>query len=518
MAIDHVRRRASGTDTAQHRRTPRAALAGMLSFLVPGAGQLYAGDRRRGLVLLGLTAVIGVAVILLYARGPVFALRLLVQPRVLLALLAAVVLAFGVHAAAIVDAYASAGRASQRPARGLLRVVARLSMLGLLVLAIAVPYGAAAYYDFRSYDLLTSVFADEEPESLDGRSAGVAPVAVVPPPSPAPAPAPQTPSSDLPSVAPSPPALPSEGEQPATAATTADEQPASPQNSAYWKDRGRLNVLLLGGDAGPGRWGLRTDTMIVISISLRDGNTGVFSVPRNLQDVPFPPSAHTDDETFPDILNALWGYAEGNPDLFPGVKRPGPTALEETIGNLLGLRIDYFAAVDLRGFVEMVDALGGVTVNVQQQVYDAGVSPPYEGEDWIVVDLDPGRHKLDGRLALGYVRTRWATSDYDRMQRQRCLVGDLLAQASLPKLLRSFPKLASAMKKYVTTDIPRHALPDLVELLTQLDTKRIVGVNFVPPRFSSFAHVDEMRAAVQAALRHGPSKNKGVDLLEGSCA
>jgi anionic cell wall polymer biosynthesis LytR-Cps2A-Psr (LCP) family protein len=159
-----------------------------------------------------------------------------------------------------------------------------------------------------------------------------------------------------------------------------------------------------------------------------------------------------------------------------------------------------------------------VTVNVQHPVYDAGVSPAYEGEDWIVVDLDPGKHKLDGRLALGYVRTRWATSDYDRMQRQRCLVGDLLQQATLPKILRSFPKLASAMKKYVTTDVPRDALPDLVELLTSIDSKQVVGVNFVPPRFSSYAHVDEMRAAVQSALRHGPSADAGVDLLKGSCS
>src|SRR3990172_11272085 len=89
---------------------------------------------------------------------------------------------------------------------------------------------------------------------------------------------------------------------------------------------------------------------------------------------------------------------------------------------------------------------------------------------------------MDGRLALGYARTRWATSDYDRMQRQRCLVRSLAQQANAPKLLRGFPKLASAIKKFVETDIPRRALPDLVELVSELATGHTGGGSLVPPR------------------------------------
>jgi anionic cell wall polymer biosynthesis LytR-Cps2A-Psr (LCP) family protein len=121
--------------------------------------------------------------------------------------------------------------------------------------------------------------------------------------------------------------------------------------------------------------------MIVVSINTETRRTALFSVPRNLEGVPFPPAANTDLETFPDILNALWQYAEGRPELFPGAREPGATALKATIGHLLALRIDYYAMVDLRGFVEVVDALGGVTVNVPRPIYDAGVSPPTEDED-----------------------------------------------------------------------------------------------------------------------------------------
>jgi LCP family protein required for cell wall assembly len=267
--------------------------------------------------------------------------------------------------------------------------------------------------------------------------------------------------------------------------------------------------------------------MIVVSLNPKTEKGAIFSVPRNLIDVPLPETARTSLETFPDILNALWGYAESHPEMFPGSKTPGATALKETIGSLLGLEIDYYAAVDLRGFVEMVDALGGVTVNVQSRIYDAGVSPPYEGEPWIVVDLQPGRVHMDGHLALGYVRTRWATSDYDRMHRQRCLMGALTQQASVPKLLRGFPKIASAIKKFVQTDVPLKALPDLIELLGELDRKGMIGVSFVPPRFNAswrngdpVPDVELIRRTVNEALRRSPalSAETGIETLEGSCA
>jgi LCP family protein required for cell wall assembly len=258
--------------------------------------------------------------------------------------------------------------------------------------------------------------------------------------------------------------------------------------------------------------------MIVISISTRTEKAAVFGVPRNLSSVPLPPSAQTELDTFPDILNALWGYAEAHPEMFPGAKRPGPTALKATIGSLLGLRIDYYAAVDLRGFVEAVDALGGVTVNVQRHVWDAGISPPVEGEPLIAIDLEPGRHHLDGRTALAYVRTRWASSDYDRMHRQRCVIGALAQQASVGRLLRAFPKIASTMKKYVVTDIPLKALPDLIELVAGLDTEKMVGVSFAPPAFGTVADPVEMQAAVRSALQGKLDPELGLETVGVDCA
>jgi LCP family protein required for cell wall assembly len=281
--------------------------------------------------------------------------------------------------------------------------------------------------------------------------------------------------------------------------------------------RGRLNILLVGGDAGPGRFGLRTDTMIVVSIAQKTKHAVVFSIPRNLAGVPLPESAQTSLTEVPGILNALWGYAASHPEMYPESSEPGATALKETVSGLLGLELDYYAAVDLVGFVEVVDALGGVTVNVQSYVYDAGVSSAFEDEEWTPIDLAPGEHELDGRHALAYVRTRWATSDYDRMQRQRCLIRALAEQASLGRLVKAFPKLASTMKEYVQTDIPLKALPDLIELVVGLDTKRMTAVSFVPPRFSVYADPEAIRATVRLALQGALDDEAGIVGLQDSC-
>ncbi len=520
------------------RRLPRAFVAGALSALVPGMGQLYAGAGRRGLLMLALTLALCAAGLGAALQGTISLLRLAVQPSVLLALLAvdALLLAFRAHCT--LDAYRGARR--ERVAAGRRQGPASARALVVLVLLafVAAPHVYAAYLDWRSYDVLTSVFADEEPDDvgLSGVPEWAAPhldtSASVEDPEPAPV-------DRLPGAGP-----PSSGEPPSDSGPTSGklagmvvgigatrdrtpelpdpEPPAGPLG-----DRARITFLLVGADAGPYRYGLRTDTMIVVSIDTETRRTAIFGVPRNLVGVPFPPGARTELETFPDLLNALWGYAEHDPGLFPGVRHPGPSALKATIGHLLGLRIDYLAAVDLRGFVEIVDALGGVTVNVQRSVRDAGVSPPIEGEPAIAIDLDPGRHHLDGRQALAYVRTRWASSDYDRMGRQRCLLGSLSRQASVGRLLRSLPTLAATVKEFVLADIPLRALPDLVELLAGLDTKQMVGVSFAPPAFDvtldgwdPVPDVELIRETVRHALAAKPELDPeiGLQTLKTSCS
>ena len=140
--------------------------------------------------------------------------------------------------------------------------------------------------------------------------------------------------------------------------------------------QGRYNILLMGGDAGKDRSGLRPDSMTVASVDAETGRTVLISLPRNLEDVPFPASSPL-HEKFPKgyscadhscMLNAIYTYATEHKDLYPGVRNPGAQATKEAIEGATGLTINYWALIDLRGFEDLVDAVGGITMDVYRRV------------------------------------------------------------------------------------------------------------------------------------------------------
>jgi polyisoprenyl-teichoic acid--peptidoglycan teichoic acid transferase len=291
-----------------------------------------------------------------------------------------------------------------------------------------------------------------------------------------------------------------------------DSIAGAPAGSAgSWLERDRVSVLLLGGDAGPGRVGLRTDTMIVASVQRSSGAVALFGLPRNLVRVPLPdgPAAAFACRCFPQPLSALYAWAREHPALFPGGRDPGAAALMGAAGTLLGIPIDHYALVDMYGFVDVIDALGGVTVDVTERVYDQR-SPTTPGRPWRSFDIRPGRRHLDGPAALAYARSRHGTSDYDRMRRQRCLLSAVAGQASPATMLRALPGLVPKLQRSVSTDIPVRELPPLASLASKVRRDRMVTVGLTPPRFAlardpaGYPIVDApaVRAAVGQVLQH----------------
>jgi LCP family protein required for cell wall assembly len=412
------------------RRARRPLFAALLSCLLPGAGQLYLGRRRRGWAMLAVTVgCLAMAVGVL--SEPTAVSRMAVQPGALLALLVADVGLLVFRAVSVVDAYllASRGRAYAPTRR--LRGSAAAGLAGILALT-AAPHAAAAFYDLQAYDLLTTVFAGSDPGwRASGRGGGQGNAVVT--------------------------AIP-----------------------------GRLTVLLLGGDAGPDRQGLRTDTMIVASVELATGKAVLFGLPRNLVLAPLPPGPAADffgGGGFPRPLNELYAFAElERRDLFPTGRRPGVLALAGVAETMLGLPIDHYALVDLKGFVDIVDALGGVTVDVRKpirvEVDRLGTRGP---QSQYVMPV--GRRKLDGFTALAYVRSRKTTSDYDRMQRQRCVLGSLARQTDPAEVLRAFPRLANVVKRSVATDVPAGRLPALLEAVG--GRARVSSIGLTPPTYAA---------------------------------
>ncbi len=240
----------------------------------------------------------------------------------------------------------------------------------------------------------------------------------------------------------------------------------------------RMNVLLLGSDAGPDRTGARTDTMIVASIDTRTAATTLFALPRNIQHAPFPPDSPAADR-FPDgfhnprapasgdyLLNNVAEYGRAHPTLAPA----GPTTdrglnlLMSSITTMLGLPMSHYVAVDMDGLAALIDALGGVTVDVGPDPLPIG-GVTYSGRHVTPDGYVPaGVQHLDGDQALWFARSRRNSDDYDRMGRQRCLIGALVAQKSPADVVAHFQQVTAAAAASITTNIPQSLLPALLAL------------------------------------------------------
>ncbi len=229
-------------------------------------------------------------------------------------------------------------------------------------------------------------------------------------------------------------------------------------------------ILLLGGDEGPGRWALRTDTMILVSIHKASGRVAMVSIPRNLRGVRFPEGSPMHDEFskgFKDLANAIYPYVYSHPDVaaryLRGDLAPEAVALVTGLSYSMDVTIDDYVLVNMQGFLEIVDALGGVTVNLDKKIPMPGNVPGAKYQ--YPPTIGPGEVKLDGTLALGYVRSRAADSDYRRMGRQRDLLERLAAQTSGTDVLRNFPQLADIAKENVRTSLTPDEFAFLVDRL-----------------------------------------------------
>ena len=230
----------------------------------------------------------------------------------------------------------------------------------------------------------------------------------------------------------------------------------------------------MGTDEGPGNWGARTDTIILVAFEHGTRRAAAFGIPRNLVDVRVGGRL----PVFHDPINGLYSYARAQPDLFPHARDPGATALKFAVSRLLGVRVDYYALANLRGFEGLVDALGGVTIHVKERLNDS-VTRAAWGEPKPRIDVYPGRrYHFNGWAALAYVRSRKASDDYTRMARQRCFLSALADQLDPLSVLRNFESLAQTVEHNVRTDIPLDRLPGLVKLATRVDPRSTLTVTF----------------------------------------
>ena len=299
--------------------------------------------------------------------------------------------------------------------------------IALLVLVIVAPQVYAGAITQTARDAANEIFVEDPP-----------PVAAAPSFTPEPDPSFLTPASEQPSIEPSPSPTP---------------------------EVSRLNVLVIGVDAGVGRNTYLTDTMIVMSVDPVGHTVSMLSIPRDMVDVPLP-----DGRKFRGKINGLAAYARHNPRQFPGYNGTGSDVLMDALGALLKIELDYYATVNLGGFVTVIDTLGGVDVNVERAFCD----PTYDEYGFTRgFSITKGRHHLNGNQALGYARVRKAAgeSDFTRAARQQEVLSGVRDAIIGGRFLNNPIGLVKALGKTVSTNVPRKRLPEFVDLAVEIDRK-----------------------------------------------
>lgn len=256
----------------------------------------------------------------------------------------------------------------------------------------------------------------------------------------------------------------------------------TPESSGLTLVDGRVNVLLLGGDAGEGRVGLRPDSISVVSVDPETGESIIIGVPRNLEQAPFAAGSPLYGP-FPNgydcgrqcLISYLYTYGNGHPDLYSAPeyagRNPGIEATRDAVEGVLGIEIPYTVLIDMKGFSSLVDAVGGITVCVPIDTLAQDKKTVFKA----------GCQHMTGDQALLYSRTRYDSNDYGRMAKQRLVQEALLEQISPLALLTNFQKVAAAGSQYISTDIPRDQLAEFVDVANLARKKTPQKLELVPP-------------------------------------
>ncbi len=259
-----------------------------------------------------------------------------------------------------------------------------------------------------------------------------------------------------------------------------------------------ITVLLMGSDQRPGETSpSRMDAIMVVRIEPQRQRIALLSLPRDLVvEIPGYGWARINTAT-------VYGAYAADQDNIP--------LMRATVSNLLGIPIDYVVRMDFMGFIGAIDAIGGITIEVEQELYDAAY--PTMDYGYTTVHFLPGRQHMDGETALQYSRVRHMDSDFDRMQRQQAVVLGVLERLRTQNALTQLQRIASvttALRDYVQTDLPeerminlawafRHMTLDSIERYT-LDANMVSMYVIPDDPYAQFALPGTIEMLVQQLL------------------
>ncbi len=298
---------------------------------------------------------------------------------------------------------------------------------------------------------------------------------------------------------------------------------------------GYYNILLLGADSGDGRDSMRFDSISVVSINADTGAVTITGIPRDMKNVPFSPGpmqdlypngheGHADAEcgwtSAINQLNTELDLCRADEGLYSDAvsqgSTPGIEATKDAAEGVLGITIPYYVFIDMNHFAQLIDALGGVDIDVKQRLPKGG-GPSYDGEpaeSWAIGWIEAGQQHMNGDTAQWYARSRYTTSDWDRMQRQRILQEAMLKQFTPQNVLLRFQQIAEAGTAVMETDVPQEMLPTFLDLALKAKSQPITTLelnpdgtptpdgNVIDPEYPDFEQIQEL---VRQTLHPAPA-------------
>ena len=414
------------------RRLESPLAASLLSYLLPGLGQLAMG-RGRWAGLFMVPSLLGLGWIGLQLGQGLASFGLSLFDDTFVVTLVGIVAFLGVwRIIAVGHAFLAAPGRRRRPKLETALVAALvLSIVATHVVAIA---GALDVYQ-------AGVAVNSNDMVSNNALAGGSPFA----PSASP-PAPPTPTAT--------PTPMSTDEEMAAFVPYASTVPSPLPAPTYWSNPDRITFLLIGVDFMTGRSHALTDSMILATLDVRTNKATIISVPRDTANFDLYYGGWV-GPTFKlnELMSAASSPSFGSPD-------SGVRTIAKEVGFLVGLPVDYYAAVDLEGFVNIVQALGGVDVNVTVPVND-----PFTG-----TFVPVGLIHMDGHLALKYARSRESSTDYARSRRQQEVLIALARKVVTPAVVPQLPTLLSLAGTTISTDFPMKNARNFVSAFRRVGT------------------------------------------------
>ncbi|MBP5736662.1 MAG: LCP family protein [Acidaminococcaceae bacterium] len=215
---------------------------------------------------------------------------------------------------------------------------------------------------------------------------------------------------------------------------------------------GKKNIVVMGCDIRKDDVG-RSDTLFVVMLDKSKKNAALLSVPR---DTRVKIKGHGWDK-----INAAFAYG-------------GHKLTQETVQDFLGIKLNNYVVVDFQGFKGLVDAVGGVDINVEKRMY---YYDPYDGFE---IDLRPGKQHMDGKTAMQYVRYRDEEGDIGRIRRQQKFLMALYRHIASKNIIAKIPGVSKQIMSMVKTDLSLKEMVELGNVMRGMVEKDGLKMSMVP--------------------------------------